>query len=186
MGLTMPPSDGKEQHHKQKPATDAEQRYQLEPNAARHLELEFELKSEQLQQLKQESAYAEENVLQAAMAIQLKCAALGFDWPEVSPVFDKVLEEIDEVKAEVFVAKQQQAKIEDEIGDLLFSVVNLSRHLNVQPDIALQKATAKFSERFALVEQFAAQDNLELANMHIDALEVLWQKAKVALLDAES
>ena len=124
-----------------------------------------------------------ENVLSSALEIQLKCAALGFDWPEVAPVFDKVLEEIDELKVEVQAPKPDQDKIEDEIGDLLFAVVNLARHLNVHPETALQRASLKFTQRFALVEHFAKCDKLEIEEMEIDDLEVLWTKAKSALIE---
>jgi ATP diphosphatase len=125
-----------------------------------------------------------DSVLRKALNIQLDCAKLGFDWPEVAPVFDKVLEEIEEVKAEVYADKQQQQKIEDEIGDLLFAVVNLSRHLDVNPEIALEKASEKFTKRFMLVEQFAAKQDVELTSLTLDALELLWQKAKEILSKA--
>jgi ATP diphosphatase len=92
-----------------------------------------------------------DNALQKALNIQLESAKLGFDWSEVAPVFDKVLEEIEEVRVEVYADKRQQQKIEDEIGDLLFAVVNLSRHLDVNPEIALQRASEKFTKRFILV-----------------------------------
>jgi ATP diphosphatase len=126
-----------------------------------------------------------DSVLHKALNIQLECAKLGFDWLDVAPVFDKVLEEIEEVKAEVYADKQQQQKIQDEIGDLLFAVVNLSRHLAVNPEIALEKASQKFTKRFMLVEQFAAAQDVELTSLNIDALELLWQKAKVMLSKAE-
>ncbi|MFT4731437.1 MAG: ATP diphosphatase [Gammaproteobacteria bacterium] len=125
------------------------------------------------------------SVLQKALNIQLESAKLGFDWPEVAPVFDKVLEEIEEVRVEVYADKQQQQKIEDEIGDLLFAVVNLSRHLDVNPEIALEKASEKFTRRFMLVEEFAIAQDVELTSLNIDALELLWQKAKVVLSKAE-
>jgi ATP diphosphatase len=126
-----------------------------------------------------------DSVLHKALNIQLECAKLGFDWPEVAPVFDKVLEEIEEVKTEVYADKQQQQKIEDEIGDLLFAVVNLSRHLDVNPEIALEKASEKFTKRFMLVEQFAAAQDVELTSLNLDALELLWQEAKEILSKAQ-
>ncbi|WP_412972317.1 MazG nucleotide pyrophosphohydrolase domain-containing protein [Glaciecola sp. MF2-115] len=125
----------------------------------------------------------QESALNSSLEIQLKCAELGFDWPEVTPVFDKVLEELDEIKAEVQAPVHTQEKIEDEIGDLLFAAVNLARHLKVHPEVALQKANEKFTQRFALVERFADSDNLELNKMSLDALEVLWSKAKSTLSD---
>jgi len=125
------------------------------------------------------------SVLQKALDIQLKCAEFGFDWPNAAPVFDKIVEEIDEVKAEVNTTEPQQHKIEDEVGDLFFAVVNLSRHLNVSPDVALARATDKFCKRFALVQEFAAAECVELCNLSADELEILWQKAKVGLIEAE-
>jgi ATP diphosphatase len=126
-----------------------------------------------------------DSVLHKALNIQLDCAKLGFDWPEVAPVFDKVLEEIEEVKTEVYADKQQQQKIEDEIGDLLFAVVNLSRHLDVNPEIALEKASEKFTKRFMLVEQLAATQDVELTSLNLVSLELLWQKAKEILSEAQ-
>jgi ATP diphosphatase len=126
-----------------------------------------------------------DSFLQKALNTQLECAKLGFDWPDVAPVFDKVLEEIEEVKAEVYAQPRQQDKIEDEIGDLFFAVVNLSRHLGVNPDEALKKANEKFSKRFSLVQQFAANDGLELIRLHTDALELLWDRAKRTLNEAQ-
>jgi ATP diphosphatase len=126
-----------------------------------------------------------DSFLQKALNTQLECAKLGFDWPDVAPVFDKVLEEIEEVKAEVYAQPRQQDKIEDEIGDLFFAVVNLSRHLGVNPDEALKKANEKFSKRFSLVQQFAANDGLELISLHTDALELLWDRAKRTLNEAQ-
>lgn len=127
----------------------------------------------------------ESSLLQKALEIQLKCAEFGFDWPDAVPVFDKIVEEIDEVKAEVNAIEPQQHKIEDEVGDLLFAVVNLSRHLHINPDFALAKATEKFSKRFVLVQKFAAAESLELKNLKVEELEILWQKAKLGLMQAE-
>jgi ATP diphosphatase len=126
-----------------------------------------------------------DNALQKALNIQLESAKLGFDWSEVGPVFDKVLEEIEEVRVEVYADKRQQQKIEDEIGDLLFAVVNLSRHLDVNPEIALQRASEKFTKRFILVQRFAAAQDVELTSLNIEALELFWRKAKAILSKSE-
>ena len=119
------------------------------------------------------------SALKAAGDTQSKCAEVGFDWTDVWPVFDKVAEELEEVKAEVHASEPSQHNIEDELGDLLFAVVNLARHLQVDPEIALRKANEKFNKRFALVEQFAKPSKLQ--EMDATALEELWQKAKRAL-----
>lgn len=125
------------------------------------------------------------SLLQKALDIQLKCAEYGFDWPDAAPVFDKIAEEIDEVKAEVNTTEPQQHKIEDEVGDLFFAVVNLSRHLNVNPDLALARATDKFSKRFALVQELAAAECVELHKLSAEELEILWKKAKIGLTEAQ-
>ncbi len=125
------------------------------------------------------------SLLQRALDIQLKCAEFGFDWPDAAPVFDKIVEEIDEVKAELNTSEPQQHKIEDEVGDLFFAVVNLSRHLNVNPDVALARATDKFSKRFTLVQELAAAECVELYKLSAEELEILWQKAKIGLTEAQ-
>ncbi|MFT5542485.1 MAG: ATP diphosphatase [Glaciecola sp.] len=124
-----------------------------------------------------------EDALQRSLDIQLACAKVGFDWPEVHPVFEKVLEEVDEVKDEVYNDQPEPAKIEDELGDLLFAVVNLCRHLDVHPETALNNASDKFVHRFELVKSFALNENLVLEKLNIDELELLWQKAKKHIIE---
>lgn len=127
--------------------------------------------------------------LKQALLTQVQCAKLGFDWPDVAPVFDKVVEELDEIKAEVNAPQARQSAIEDEVGDLFFAAVNLARHLNVEPERALKNANDKFCQRFSLVEQFAKQDGVELAQASAIELELYWVKAKKVLqadpLDSE-
>jgi ATP diphosphatase len=119
--------------------------------------------------------------LNQALAIQQKCAKQGFDWPDATPVFDKVIEELNEVKAELATEMVNQLAVEDEVGDLFFAAVNLARHLNVDPDTALTKATAKFNKRFSLLESFAAQEGVAVNQLSLDELELLWLKAKQCL-----
>ncbi len=105
-----------------------------------------------------------------------KAAKVGFDWPDVSGLFDKVQEEIKEVRAEL-TDRPDIAKLEEEVGDLFFVLSNLSRHLSVDPEQALRKANAKFRRRFRSME-LAAEcplDSLSLAQM-----EDLWSAAKQA------
>ncbi len=105
-----------------------------------------------------------------------KAAKVGFDWPDVSGLFDKVQEEVAEVRAELTVSPDL-AKVEEEMGDLLFVITNLSRHLQVDPEQALRKANAKFRRRFRAME-VAAGDSFE--GLPLDEKEALWTAAKQA------
>jgi ATP diphosphatase len=108
-----------------------------------------------------------------AQKIQKRAARVGFDWPDKAPVKDKLLEELDEVAAAT-----SDAEIHEEIGDLLFSAVNLARHYKVDAERALADATAKFTKRFNQIESSLTKD---MQDMSIDELEVEWQKAKASL-----
>ncbi|MFC4701647.1 MazG nucleotide pyrophosphohydrolase domain-containing protein [Glaciecola siphonariae] len=114
--------------------------------------------------------------LSAAQQIQLDAKALGFDWPDVQPVFAKVLEELDEVKEAV--AHQTKAQVIEELGDLLFAVVNLARHLDVPAEHALQLANQKFNQRFGAVKAIAEQRNINMKLADIDTLERIWLEVK--------
>ncbi|MDO6711434.1 nucleoside triphosphate pyrophosphohydrolase [Aliiglaciecola sp. 2_MG-2023] len=116
--------------------------------------------------------------LMRAQKIQKECAKVGFDWPDVAPVVDKVEEEIAEVMEEVKQDPQDHQRIEEEMGDLLFAVVNLSRHLKVNPETALRKANRKFAGRFAKVEQHFAAQKTELSDATLSQMEAIWQKVK--------
>ena len=108
-----------------------------------------------------------------AQKIQKRAARVGFDWPDKAPVKDKLLEELEEVAA-----ASSDEEVHEEIGDLLFSAVNLARHYKVDAERALADATAKFTKRFNLVEASLDKDMQE---MSIDELEAEWQKAKASL-----
>ncbi len=108
-----------------------------------------------------------------AQKIQKRAARVGFDWPNKEPVKDKLLEELDEVAAAT-----SDAEVHEEIGDLLFSAVNLARHYKVDAERALADATAKFTKRFNQIESSLTKD---MQDMSIDELEVEWQKAKASL-----
>lgn len=114
--------------------------------------------------------------LMRAEKVQKKAAKVGFDWDETQDVLKKVQEELEEL--EQTIVSQNKEEQEEELGDLLFAVVNLARFLDVDPEFALTKATAKFKERFQLVEQQAENDSLELKAMKLDELNVLWDRAK--------
>jgi ATP diphosphatase len=111
--------------------------------------------------------------------IQDRAAHYGFDWPDVLPVFDKVQEELDEVK-EAW-QSGDQAHIQEEIGDLLLVAVNLARHLNVNPEIALKESTRKFSRRFQHIEQQVKASGQNLKDCELAELDALWNEAKAAL-----
>jgi len=111
--------------------------------------------------------------------IQDRAAHHGFDWPDVLPVFDKVMEELDEVK-EAW-ESGDQAHIQEEIGDLLLVVVNLARHLNVNAEVALRESTKKFSRRFQHIEQQVKASERNLKDCQLAELDAFWNEAKVAL-----
>jgi tetrapyrrole methylase family protein/MazG family protein len=112
--------------------------------------------------------------LARADKIQSRVAAVGFDWPDAAPVFDKVEEELGELR-EVADDREQAT---DELGDLLFAVANLARHLGVDPDTALVRANDKFATRFRAVEELAAARSLRLRELSLDELDALWEEAK--------
>jgi MazG family protein len=112
--------------------------------------------------------------LAEAAKLGSKAAKVGFDWPEVSGLLSKVREETAEIEAELETAPEK-ARVAEELGDLLFTVVNLARHLKVDPEMALRDANAKFRRRFAVMEQASAEP---LAELSLEQLEELWAEAK--------
>lgn len=116
--------------------------------------------------------------LTRANKIQQRCASQGFDWDTLGPVVDKVKEELDEVMDEVIQIPQQQDKITEEMGDLLFSVVNLSRHLQIKPEYALQQANKKFERRFRQVEINVLEQGKSLSQCSLTELDLEWDKVK--------
>lgn len=114
-----------------------------------------------------------------AKKIQSRAAIGGFDWEDPKSVLKKIQEEIEELE-EAMHAKDQ-LHIEEEFGDLLFSVVNLSRHLKLNPESSLRSANSKFSQRFRLIESFLQENKLEMKDLGIDELESYWELAKQKL-----
>jgi len=110
-----------------------------------------------------------------------RAAKVGFDWPNPDGLFDKLHEEIGELKAELNPSSNANSAtaIEAELGDILFTAVNLARHLKVDPESALRATNAKFRRRFAAMES-AAGDSAALAAFSPDQLEILWNQAKNA------
>lgn len=108
--------------------------------------------------------------LMRAEKLQKRAARIGFDWPEVGPVFDKCEEELEEIRA----AAGNPEQIEEEIGDLLFTCANLARHYKIDPEEALRKANRKFERRFRAVERQMKPEST------LDEMEAHWQAVKAA------
>ncbi len=111
-----------------------------------------------------------------AYRIQNKAAAVGFDWPEATPVWDKIREELNELQQAVEGASPD--KIEDELGDLLFSIVNVSRFLKTNPEDALRRTIEKFSRRFKQVEATFAAQGRSLSGATLEEMDAVWEKVK--------
>ncbi len=114
--------------------------------------------------------------LMRSKKIQQKAAKVGFDWDNIDGAFDKVYEEIQEVK-EAY-ATGDKNLCEEELGDLLFSVVNVSRFLEVDSEKSLYKACDKFIDRFSKIEQLALQRNINIKEASLEQLDALWDEAK--------
>ena len=109
--------------------------------------------------------------------LQKRAAHHGFDWDDIAPVFEKLNEEIAELKDETIIENNQE-RITDEMGDILFASVNLSRHLGVNPEQALRDSNRKFISRFEVVEQLLQEDGKQMEDCSVAVLEDYWQKAK--------
>ncbi len=117
--------------------------------------------------------------LTRAAKLQRRAARVGFDWPDVLPVIDKIEEEVAELKKEI-ASERVPERIEDELGDLLFALVNLGRHLELDPEAALRHSNAKFERRFRLIEERLAAAGRDLAEASLEEMEEAWQAAKGA------
>ena len=116
--------------------------------------------------------------LSRALKLQQKAAKVGFDWGTAGPVLDKIEEEIGELRAAI--AGGNQAEAADEFGDILFAMVNLGRHLKVEPEAALRATNEKFRRRFAHIEARLAEQDRTPDEASLDEMEALWQEAKTA------
>ncbi|HMB48773.1 MAG TPA: nucleoside triphosphate pyrophosphohydrolase [Afifellaceae bacterium] len=117
--------------------------------------------------------------LQRAFKLQKRAARIGFDWPELEPVLGKVREELDELTHEIG-SNSDADRLQDEMGDLLFAVANLARHLNVDPETALRGTNAKFVRRFEHIETALRQTGRSLESASLDEMEEIWVAAKQA------
>lgn len=114
--------------------------------------------------------------LMRANKVQKKAAKAGFDWPDVTGAFEKITEEAKEVDAAI--ENGNETEILDEIGDLLFAVVNVARKTGVDPEEALTRATDKFSRRFECSEKMAAEECVDMKTATLEKLDEYWDKAK--------
>ncbi|MCE1163935.1 MAG: nucleoside triphosphate pyrophosphohydrolase [Bacteroidetes bacterium] len=112
-----------------------------------------------------------------AYRIQEKAAKVGFDWKDHKPVYEKILEEVGELR-ENMEKNETQDKLEDEFGDVLFSIVNYARFMKINPEDALRKTIEKFSFRFREIEKFAKSKNIELESMTLEEMDAVWNEAK--------
>ena len=115
--------------------------------------------------------------LVSAMRLQERAAGVGFDWPDATGPRGKVLEELTELDAELR-DEPDSTRIEAELGDLLFAVVNLARKLNCDPRTALEKTNRRFVDRFRVVEKLARERDIDMGNADLEELDELWNEAK--------
>ena len=112
-----------------------------------------------------------------AYRIQDKARGVGFDWEHPAQVWDKVIEELNELKAEVDSGGSPD-KIENELGDLMFALINYSRFIGVNPETALERTNKKFIRRFNYLEEQAQLAGMELKKMNLSEMDVFWNQAK--------
>jgi ATP diphosphatase len=115
--------------------------------------------------------------LTRAVKLQRRAARVGFDWPDKAQVLDKIVEEATELATEI---GGEPDRVEDEFADLLFAVVNLGRHLDVDPESAMRRVNAKFTRRFRAIEAALAAQGRTPQDATLDEMEALWQRAKTA------
>ena len=139
-----------------------------------------DIKAQERKEKKQDSLMDDVPVnlpsLSRAKKLQKRAARVGFDWQNSDRVFDKIDEEILELKNEN--ATEDKERISEEIGDIFFTLVNLTRHYDLDPEDIIRKANLKFEMRFRKMEQLAEQMNERLNDMTLEQLEIMWQKVK--------
>jgi len=118
-----------------------------------------------------------------AMRIQEKAKQVGFEWEKKEQVWDKVIEEANELKEEVRLmdtGEGEQIKMEEELGDLLFSVVNYARFLNIDPDQALARTNKKFIKRFQAMEEVVAAKGKQMTDLNLSEMDAIWNTVKLS------
>ncbi|HEY9569292.1 MAG TPA: nucleoside triphosphate pyrophosphohydrolase [Thalassobaculum sp.] len=116
--------------------------------------------------------------LMRSLKMQHRVVRVGFDWPDTGGVIAKVDEELGELRAEIAGGREPD-RLEDEVGDLLFTVVNLARHLGVDPETALRRCNAKFERRFRGVEEGLRTEGLKVEDVSLDVMEAHWRRIKL-------
>lgn len=116
--------------------------------------------------------------VQRAEKLQKRAAVVGFDWPEIKPVFAKIREELDELEAELTRSETVPDRLEDELGDVLFCCLNLARFLGVNGDKALRGANQKFIRRFNYIEDALAAQGRTFSDADLDGMDALWNESK--------
>ncbi|MCP4764945.1 MAG: nucleoside triphosphate pyrophosphohydrolase [Gammaproteobacteria bacterium] len=152
-------------------------------------EMSDETLSQQWQKIKQQEKAARANTdtglgsdsgsnsaIYRARQIQKEAATFGFDWPDITPVFDKMEEELAELK-QAFSEGDKDA-ISEEVGDLMFVCVNLARHASVNAEMSLRRTNQKFQHRFAYVQQQMKTAGIEMEQHQLEQMERFWQEAK--------
>jgi len=115
-----------------------------------------------------------------AYHIGVRAASVGFDWTTPGDIVGKIQEEVDELREVVDAGEVNQARAEEEMGDLLFSIANLSRKLGIEPETALRKANDKFTRRFGVLESNVSASGRAMKDMTLQELEAEWQRAKAS------
>jgi MazG family protein len=118
--------------------------------------------------------------LSRAEKLQRRAAQVGFDWPEISGVFHKIWEELEEVTAEIEQGSDRD-RLQEEIGDLLFACVNLARHAGVDAEAGLRQSNAKFVRRFQAIERKLAIEGRTLKEADLEEMDALWEQVKLEL-----
>lgn len=113
-----------------------------------------------------------------AQKLQNRAARVGFDWPDIKQIFEKLHEETQELEAEINKKNHIKTAIMDELGDMMFVVVNLARKLDIDPEQALASTNRKFRQRFNYIEDQITRENKTLKECSLDEMEALWQDAK--------
>lgn len=113
-----------------------------------------------------------------ATRIQEKVKGVGFEWDEISDVWAKIYEELDEFKKEVEVQSEQTT---NEFGDLMFSLINLARYLKIEPENALELTNQKFIKRFQLMEKMIDEEKKDISKLNLENLDKYWDKAKIII-----
>lgn len=113
-----------------------------------------------------------------AFKLQKRASRVGFDWGAAEPVLDKIAEEIGELRQELAAGRPKPDAIEDELGDVLFAVANLARHLGVDPEAALRRTNAKFERRFRYIEEALDAKGIRPEHAGLERMDALWNAAK--------